>query len=379
MCRRAHRPAPLTERKAEAACQRYGNRRAFEALPFRPFSSTSSMSDAMKRQMWVIVAAVALWLAPGLGAWVSRGTASPRWATCPAAAFRSSAYGVSGDGSVVVGCSGLRLGRRGLPLDERRRDGRPGRPARRQLRERRQRRQRRRLGRRRLRQAPPRAARPSAGRPAAGWSAWATCPAAASDSAACGVSGDGSVVVGYGSIVRLGPPRRSAGRPAAAWSAWATCPAAFSQARPMASAATARSSSASATSRLGRRGLPLDERRRHGRPGRPARRRLRSGAYGVSGDGSVVVGYGRTPPRATRRSAGRPTAAWSASGDLPGGSFDSYALGVSGDGSVVVGYERRPTSARRGVPLDERRRHGAAVGRARRPGRRPGRRRVDES
>ena len=39
---------------------------------------------------------------------------------------------------------------------------------------------------------------------------------------AYGVSGDGSVVVGYG-YTRLGLPRRSAGRPAAGWSGCGTC------------------------------------------------------------------------------------------------------------------------------------------------------------
>ena len=118
----------------------------------------------------------------------------------------------------------------------------------------------------------------------------------------------------------------------------------------------------------GQRGVPLDERRRHGRPGRPARRRVSSAyASGVSADGSVVVGqrHLRLRPRGLpldeRRRHGR-------TGHLPGGGSDSAAVGVSADGSVVVGSSSTPTSAARGLPLDERRRHG-------RPGR-PARRLV---
>lgn len=62
-----------------------------------------------------------------------------------------------------------------------------------------------------------------------------------------------------------------------------------------------------------------------------------SAAYGVSGDGSVVVGRGLGP-------SGREAFRWTSAsgmvglGDLNGGSFDSQAFGVSDDGSVVVGY-----------------------------------------
>ena len=97
----------------------------------------------------------------------------------PGGVFFSVADGVSADGSVVVGASRLGLGQRGVPLDERRRDGRPGRPAR-----------------------------------------------GSFYSTANGVSADGSVVVGQQRL-RLGLRRRSAGRAAAAWSAWATCRADF--------------------------------------------------------------------------------------------------------------------------------------------------------
>jgi probable HAF family extracellular repeat protein len=64
-------------------------------------------------------------------------------------------------------------------------------------------------------------------------------------------------------------------------------------------------------------------------------------ANGVSGDGSVVVGYGFI-------ASGQEAFRWTSSGgmvglgDLPGGNFSSFANGVSGDGSVVVG---RGTSA----------------------------------
>ena len=63
---------------------------------------------------------------------------------------------------------------------------------------------------------------------------------------------------------------------------------------------------------------------------------FRSDARGVSADGSVVVGVGRP-------ASGQEAFRWTAGGgmvglgDLPGGSFDSEAFGVSADGSVVVG------------------------------------------
>ena len=61
-----------------------------------------------------------------------------------------------------------------------------------------------------------------------------------------------------------------------------------------------------------------------------------SSASGVSADGSVVVGYGNS---ANGIEAFRWTQATGmvGLGDLPGGTFFSIATGVSGDGSVVVG------------------------------------------
>jgi len=59
-------------------------------------------------------------------------------------------------------------------------------------------------------------------------------------------------------------------------------------------------------------------------------------AFGVSADGSVVVGYGHT-------AAGIEAFRWTSGGgmvglgDLPGGLVYSYATGVSADGSVVAG------------------------------------------
>jgi probable HAF family extracellular repeat protein len=61
-----------------------------------------------------------------------------------------------------------------------------------------------------------------------------------------------------------------------------------------------------------------------------------SGAVGVSGDGSVVVGSGNS-------ASGGEAFRWTSGGgmvglgDLLGGDFWSDAYGVSGDGSVVVG------------------------------------------
>jgi probable HAF family extracellular repeat protein len=60
-----------------------------------------------------------------------------------------------------------------------------------------------------------------------------------------------------------------------------------------------------------------------------------SGAYGVSADGSVVVGYSLSE-------WGGEAFRWendvmSGLGDLPGGYFNSIAYDVSGDGSVIVG------------------------------------------
>jgi probable HAF family extracellular repeat protein len=64
---------------------------------------------------------------------------------------------------------------------------------------------------------------------------------------------------------------------------------------------------------------------------------FQSYAYGVSADGSVIVGRGNSAsgPEAYRWTSGGGMVGL---GDLPGGAFLSYAYGVSADGSVVVGY-----------------------------------------
>src|SRR5262245_51422042 len=61
-----------------------------------------------------------------------------------------------------------------------------------------------------------------------------------------------------------------------------------------------------------------------------------SALYGVSGDGSVVVGYSHVM-------AGNQAIRWTAVdglepiGELPGGGFESIARGVSIDGTIIVG------------------------------------------
>lgn len=67
-------------------------------------------------------------------------------------------------------------------------------------------------------------------------------------------------------------------------------------------------------------------------------------AYGISADGSIVVGYGGTPAgmRALRWHIGNPVEEL---GVVPGGT-ESDARAVSADGSVVVGYWRSATTAR---------------------------------
>ncbi|MCH7604035.1 MAG: hypothetical protein IIB54_14845, partial [Planctomycetes bacterium] len=66
---------------------------------------------------------------------------------------------------------------------------------------------------------------------------------------------------------------------------------------------------------------------------------FRSNAFGVSADGSVVVGHGAS-------GSGQEAFRWTSGGgmvglgDLAGGSFESWAFGVSADGSVVVGHSR---------------------------------------
>jgi probable HAF family extracellular repeat protein len=65
--------------------------------------------------------------------------------------------------------------------------------------------------------------------------------------------------------------------------------------------------------------------------------RFFSGAYGVSADGTVIVGQSLTA--AGNSEAFRWTAAGGmvGLGDLPGGPFNSQAHGISGDGTLVVG------------------------------------------
>ena len=70
-------------------------------------------------------------------------------------------------------------------------------------------------------------------------------------------------------------------------------------------------------------------------------------ATGVSGDGSVVVGYrGFSSDSGVIYKAFRWTEASGmvGLGDLPGGDFSNYAKGVSGDGSTVVGYAATPSN-----------------------------------
>lgn len=65
--------------------------------------------------------------------------------------------------------------------------------------------------------------------------------------------------------------------------------------------------------------------------------KFRSEAYAVSADGSVVVGWSMSE-------SGGEAFRWTASdgmqglGDLPGGNFQSWAYDVSGDGSIIVGF-----------------------------------------
>jgi probable HAF family extracellular repeat protein len=69
-----------------------------------------------------------------------------------------------------------------------------------------------------------------------------------------------------------------------------------------------------------------------------------SQAFGVSADGSVVVG--RSPGQNIGREAFRwtETGGMQALGDLPGGGFSSSAEGASADGSVVVGFGNSATN-----------------------------------
>jgi probable HAF family extracellular repeat protein len=60
-------------------------------------------------------------------------------------------------------------------------------------------------------------------------------------------------------------------------------------------------------------------------------------AWGISADGSVVVGYGSSA-NGTEASRWTQGTGMVGLGDLSGGDFYSFAYGVSGDGAVVVGY-----------------------------------------
>jgi probable HAF family extracellular repeat protein len=77
-----------------------------------------------------------------------------------------------------------------------------------------------------------------------------------------------------------------------------------------------------------------------------------SAAYGVSADGSVVIGGADS-------TSGDEAFRWTQAGgmvglgDLPGGAFGSRAYGVSADGSVVVGY-RCPLHSTLGRASEER-------------------------
>src|SRR5687767_6257395 len=62
-----------------------------------------------------------------------------------------------------------------------------------------------------------------------------------------------------------------------------------------------------------------------------------SRAFGVSSDGSTVVGYSRTSPTRVEAFRWTRTAGMVGIDDLPGGGSESGASGVSADGSVVVG------------------------------------------
>ena len=64
-----------------------------------------------------------------------------------------------------------------------------------------------------------------------------------------------------------------------------------------------------------------------------------SAAYGVSTDGSVIVGWG-TSGSGTEAFRWTDASGWVGLGDLPGGTFYSIAWAVSADGSVVVGSSR---------------------------------------
>ena len=61
-------------------------------------------------------------------------------------------------------------------------------------------------------------------------------------------------------------------------------------------------------------------------------------AFGVTGDGSVVVGAGSLGGSVTQAFRWTSGGGMVGLGDLPGGLFESFPYDVSGDGSIVVGY-----------------------------------------
>ena len=65
---------------------------------------------------------------------------------------------------------------------------------------------------------------------------------------------------------------------------------------------------------------------------------LRSEARGISGDGRVVVGFGRNASGDAEAFVWTLEGGMRLLGDLAGGEFESNASGVSADGSVVVGF-----------------------------------------
>ena len=215
---------------------------------------------------------------------------SRRWATCRAEPLQRQHLRRLRRWFRRRGRQRLGFGLRGVPLDERRRDGRPGRPAGGTFSERGRRRLRRWFGRRGIRQLGVGRARRSAGRAAAGWSAWATCRGEAST--AMPMASPPMVPSSWETAPRPRASRRSAGPAAAGWSAWATC-----------------------------RGESL-----------------RAVAEDISADGSVVVGVRQLAASGySRRFAGRAAAGWSVWATCRAESSESYGFGVSADGSVVVG------------------------------------------
>jgi probable HAF family extracellular repeat protein len=67
-------------------------------------------------------------------------------------------------------------------------------------------------------------------------------------------------------------------------------------------------------------------------------------ATDASADGSVIVGYTRSPNGLWEAFRWTSDGGMVGLGDLPGGSFESFANGVSGDGSIVVGESVTATS-----------------------------------